>query len=66
MRVHDFEEWVNKSKRGSKKVYYTWTGDPFMQKDIMDAARKAYSQGKVTMVQRKIKAYHYEYIAVKL
>ena len=78
LSIKKFDEWLNKSRRGSRISYYRgFIFAPNEQKlsptlDFRRVAklakhiRNAYNNNLVTLVQQKHDAFDYEYIAVRL
>jgi len=78
LSIKKFDEWLNKSRKGSRITYYRgFMFAPFIQKlsPTLDEKRvhnlrhhvsAAYAKGVVTLVQKKHDDLDYEYIAVRL
>jgi hypothetical protein len=78
LSIKKFDEWVNKSRKGDKIIYYRgYLCDPWQQKlsptmsrTNIEKLRKyvyhAYLKRVVTLVQKRHDSMDYEYIAVRI
>ena len=76
--IKKFDEWLNKSSRGNKIMYYRgYMCGPYLQKltptlderrvrNLRNHVYKAYEHNVVTLVQKKHSDFDYEYIAMRL
>ena len=77
LSIKKFEDWLNKSKKGTTLVYYRgFLYDPWQQKlsptmsvtninKLKKHVYNAYKNGLVTLVQRRHDDFDYDYIAVR-
>ena len=78
LSLKKFDEWVSKSRKGDKIMYYRGflfapneqklspTLDLNRVKRLADHVRNAYHQNLITMVQKRHDDFDYEYIAIRL
>ena len=77
LSIKKFEDWINKSRKGDKISYYRgYIMAPHLQKfspttderrvgSLKRRVMHAYNSSVVTLVQRKLGDFDYEYIAVR-
>ena len=77
LSIRKFEDWLKKSKKGTTLVYYRgFLYDPWQQKlsptmsvtninKLRDHVYNAYTNGLVTLVQKRHDNFDYDYIAVR-
>ena len=78
LSIKKFDEWLNKSKKGDKIMYYRGflfaphrqklspTLDLNRVKRLANHVRNAYHSSSVTMVQKRQDDFDYEYWAVRI
>ncbi len=70
MKLEDFKEWSRKAKPGSRVVYYSGFLMAARETDehaydIGRAAWRAYTDGEVSLTQRRVEPHICDYIAEK-